>query len=87
MITVLATTAFTRWPQFVGEVALLSVAAIAVGFALYKFLPPSVSPKVAGALVPFLVLGLMAYLGNVAAATALFVFIVLALAAIALGLT
>lgn len=86
MLVFLAATA-DFGPRFVGEIVLLTVAAAFVGFGTYKALPASMSPKVFAVLVPFLVLGVLAYLGSYTAATAVVLFIILAVAAMALGIS
>lgn len=86
MLTLLAALAADSLTRFIGEVALFSVAAIVLGFIVYKVLPAAYSPKLFAVVGPFLLLGLMAYLGIYAAAAALAVFVLLALAVIALGL-
>lgn len=72
-------------PKFVGEIAILTVAAVFVGFVVYKLLPASASPKLFATLVPFLGLGVLAYMGSFAAATALVLFAGIAIIALALG--
>jgi hypothetical protein len=67
--------------QFVGEVALLSLAAILVGFVLSKVVPASWNPTVFAVLVPLLGLATWAYVGSTAAAFALIGFVVLAVSA------
>lgn len=74
-------------PRFIGEITLMTAAAVFVGFGTYKALPPSMNPKFFAVLVPFLVLGSLAYMGSYTAATSVVLFILMAIAAIALGVT
>lgn len=72
-------------PQFIGEIVLLTVAAVVLGFGTFKLLPANMSPKFFGVTIPFLLLGGLAYLGSYSAATAVVLFIGLAVVALALG--
>lgn len=74
-------------PSFVGEIALLTVAAVFAGFLVNKVLPASASPQLFAVLVPFTGLGLLAYLGSFAAAAALVLYVGIAVAAVALGIS
>lgn len=74
-------------PRFVGEIALMTVAAVFLGFVIEKMLPKSASPRLFATLVPFLALGVLAYLGSYSAATALVLFAVLAVVALGLGMS
>lgn len=87
MLTILAIPAADFGPHFVGELVLLTVAAVFVGFGTFKMLPDKMNPKLFAVMVPFLVLGTLAYLGSYAAATAVVLFVVLAIGAVSLGLS
>ncbi len=72
-------------PQFVGEIVLMTIAAVVIGFGTYKLIPAHMSPKLFGVVIPFLVLGILAYLGSWTAATAVVIFVGFAVVALALG--
>lgn len=86
-MTTLLLTGFELAPRFIGEVALLTGAALFIGLLVAKLLPHTMSPQLFGALVPFMALGALAYLGSYSAATALVLFVVIALLALSLGST
>jgi len=86
MMTILAATA-EFGSRFIGEIVLLTVAAVFVGFGTYKIVPAGMNPKLFGVLVPFLVLGVLAYLGSLAAATSVVIFVLVAIATMAMGLS
>jgi uncharacterized membrane protein len=86
MPTVLLT-GFELAPRFIGEIALLTGAALFIGLLIAKVLPHHMSPQLFGALVPFMGLGAIAFLGSYSAATALMLFVVVALLALSLGST
>jgi hypothetical protein len=71
--------------RFVGELALLTIAAVFVGFVISKVMPKSWNPAVFATIVPLLGLGILAYFGNVAAAMALVLFLVLAVMGAVVG--
>ncbi len=90
MIPILFLISADAWglvPRFVGEIALMTVAAVLLGYGVYRALPPSAAPKLFGTLVPFTALGALAYFGSYSAATALVFFIILAVIALALGIS
>ncbi len=82
-LAVLAAGFFGMTPQFIGEIALLTVGGIVLGFAVLKLWPKTLSPQLFATLVPFAAVGGLAYLGNSAAAAAL---AFLAVAAVALAM-
>ncbi|MDZ4841291.1 MAG: hypothetical protein SH859_03985 [Hyphomicrobium aestuarii] len=88
---IMAVMASSDWsviaPRFVGEIALMTVAAVLLGYAVYRALPPSANPKLFGTVVPFFALGLLSYTGSYSAATALVLFLILAVIAIGLGIS
>lgn len=85
MLALIASTTPNWGPQFVGEIVLLTVAAVIMGFGTFKLLPAHMSPKLFGVAIPFLLLGGLAYMGSWTAATAVVLFIGLAVVALALG--
>jgi hypothetical protein len=74
------------WSQFVGEVALITIAATMLGLAAQRFLPVSMGPSTWAFLLPMLLLGGLAYIGVGAAAVALILFFCVAVTALALGI-
>jgi hypothetical protein len=86
MLAIVAATTPNWGPQFVGEIVLLTVAAVVLGFGTFKLLPATMSPKFFGVTLPFLLLGSLAYMGSWTAATAVVIFVGLAVVALALGM-
>jgi hypothetical protein len=74
------------WSQFVGEVALITIAAAVLSFAAQKLLPEKVGASTWAVLLPLTLLAGLAYWGNAAAATALVLFLGLAATAFMLGI-
>lgn len=90
MYMVLATAA-NDWsiiaPRFIGEISLMTVAAVLLGYLVFKALPENANPKLFATVVPFAALGILAYTGSYSAATALVLFIGLAIVALGLGIS
>jgi hypothetical protein len=72
--------------RFVGEVALLTVAAVVLGYATYKVVPKGYGRDFVAGILPFLMLGVLSYLGSIGAAVALVLFVIIAGLAFALGI-
>ena len=70
-------------PKAVGEIALITIGAIMLGYLVYKIWPKRFNPVLFGFLATFSLIGTLAYMGNGSAAVALV--LVVALSAI-LGL-
>jgi hypothetical protein len=79
-------TASQTMARFIGEITLLTIAAVFIGFVVSKILPKSWNPGVFATILPLLGLGVLAYLGNFAAAMALVMFLVLSVMAAVLGI-
>lgn len=75
------------FPRFVGEIALLTVGAVMLGFLVEKALPKPMNPKLFAVLLPFTALGVLAYVGSYSAAAALVLFAALAVVMLALGIS
>lgn len=73
------------WPRFVGEVALLTIAATMVGYLVNRLVPASLNPGLFAVMVPLLILATLAYLGSMAAATALLLFLAIAVLGFVFG--
>jgi hypothetical protein len=87
MFAVLAFSGLDFGPRFIGEIAMLTVGAVFLGFVVSKTWPPNTNPKLFAALVPFLALAMLSYVGSATAATALVLFVGLAVVGLALGLS
>lgn len=72
-------------PQFIGEIALITVGAVMLGFIVFKLWPKPLNPQLFAYLVPFSVVGGLAYLGSSAAAVALVLLAVVAALALFIG--
>jgi hypothetical protein len=72
--------------RFVGEMALLIIAAVAIGYIIAKFWPKSANPQLFATLIPFTGLAVAAYLGSGAAAAALVGFAIVAIGAFMTGI-
>ncbi|MDX2308972.1 MAG: hypothetical protein NW216_12085 [Hyphomicrobium sp.] len=58
-------------PKMIGEVALIAIGAIMLGYFVYKIWPKRFNPVLFGFLATFGAVGGLAYMGNAAAAVAL----------------
>lgn len=73
-------------PQFVGEIALIALAGVMVGFFIMRIWPKHLVPHLFATVIPLAGLALAAYLGSVSAAFALAILAVIAGAAFFFGL-
>ena len=69
-----------------GEMALIAIGAIVLGYVISKIWPKQHNPGLFGTLAALTLVGGLAYMGNTAAALALGLLIVLAVSAAALGI-
>lgn len=80
----------TSWldTQLIGEVTLVIVGAVVLGYIVSRIWPKRANPKLFGTLAAFAVVGGLSYLGNAAAGIALYILIaallVFGIAAVAL---
>lgn len=74
------------WPRLIGEIALVTAAAVMIGFLILKLWPKSANPQMFAFLIPFVAVALLAYFGSASAAIALGLLGLLAIAAFFLGI-
>ncbi len=72
--------------QFIGAVSLVTIAAAVVGYIIMKVWPKSWNPSLFAILIPLFGMALAAYYGSTAAATAIVLFLVLAVMGALTGL-